>query len=173
MKGIVFTEFVEFVEEKFGFDALDEIIEKSGVDGVYTQAGNYPFEEMVALLVALSAREEKELQELLEMYGFHLFGRLAKIYPYMNRFNSALDVVNQIDNIIHPEVHKLYPDAELPSFVTLESKEDFVSLEYHSKKSLQHLAKGLILGAGNYYNEVLEVSVIEENGTVRLEVNKH
>ncbi len=172
MKGVVFTEFVEFVEEKFGFDALDEIIEKSGVDGVYMQAGNYPFEEMVALLVALCERESKELHELLEMYGFHLFGCLAKIYPYMDRFSSAMDVVNQIDSIIHPEVHKLYPDAELPSFVTLESKEDFITLEYHSKKSLQHLAKGLILGAGNYYNEALEVSVLEESGTVRLEVKK-
>ena len=171
MKGVVFTEFVEFVENKFGFDTLDTIIENSGVSGVYTQAGNYPFEEMVSLLGALATHEHKELSELLEMYGFHLFGRLAKIYPYMDRFSSAFDVVSHIDNIIHPEVHKLYPDAELPSFVTTEVGENFIVLAYHSQKGLQNLAKGLILGAADYYGERLEVEIEtgEQGVIVRVE----
>ncbi|GAL28660.1 guanylate cyclase-related protein [Vibrio variabilis] len=33
MKGIIFTEFMELVEEKFGLDVLDEVLEMSGDEG--------------------------------------------------------------------------------------------------------------------------------------------
>jgi len=38
MKGMVFTEFIEFVEREFGFDVVDAMIEKSNVPngGAYT-----------------------------------------------------------------------------------------------------------------------------------------
>ncbi len=42
MKGIVFTEFIELVEDKFGFEAADEIIENSdySFDSASRQARN-------------------------------------------------------------------------------------------------------------------------------------
>ena len=56
MKGLVFTELLEYVEENFGFDVADKIIENAKLEnnGAFTQAGNYPFEELVKLVVALS-----------------------------------------------------------------------------------------------------------------------
>ncbi|MBT8311465.1 MAG: hypothetical protein HKP23_01335, partial [Flavobacteriaceae bacterium] len=38
MKGIVFTEFLEMVEDKFGLEVVDTIIEKAELpsEGVYT-----------------------------------------------------------------------------------------------------------------------------------------
>lgn len=55
MKGLVFTELLEYVENNFGFDMADKIIEDSNLenDGAYTQAGNYPFEELIKLVNAL------------------------------------------------------------------------------------------------------------------------
>ena len=50
MKGVVFTEYVEFIEETFGFDVVDDMIEKAGVSGVYTQAGNYEFDELFKMV---------------------------------------------------------------------------------------------------------------------------
>jgi len=45
MKGIVFTEFLELVENKFGLEMLDAIIEASNLEseGVYTRIGTYNF----------------------------------------------------------------------------------------------------------------------------------
>jgi hypothetical protein len=172
MKGVVFTEFVEFVESSFGFDAVDKMIEDSGLSGVYTQAGNYPFDEMVALIVALSKAQNVEVNTLLEGYGVHLFGRLAGIYPNINKFSSAFDLISHVDNIIHPEVHKLYPDAELPSFKVVEFNANKLTMEYQSDKPLQHLAKGLMIGAGKHYKEDLEVTIYEETKPVLLEVLK-
>lgn len=36
MKGIIFTEFMELVEEKFGLDVLDQVLDLSNDEGVYT-----------------------------------------------------------------------------------------------------------------------------------------
>lgn len=172
MKGVVFTEFVEFVENSFGFDAVDSMIEDSGLSGVYTQAGNYPFEEMVTLLVALSKEQNVEVNELLEKYGEHLFSRLASIYPNINKFSSSFDLISHVDNIIHPEVHKLYPDAELPSFQVIINEPKKLVMEYLSEKSLQHLAKGLILGVAKHYKEDLTINIHEDQKPITIEVLK-
>ncbi|MGB3962655.1 MAG: heme NO-binding domain-containing protein [Sulfurimonas sp.] len=173
MKGVVFTEFIEFVEKKFGFDTVDVMIENSGLSGVYTQAGNYPFEEMVALVTALSQESGVGVSELIESYGKHLFGLLISIYPHVDRFSSAFDIIAHVDNIIHPEVKKLYPDADLPSFTIKEQTPERILLQYLSNKGLQDLAKGLMIGAGEYYKEDISVTVFADRRPIEIEVRKN
>ncbi len=57
MKGIVFTEFIEMVESKFGFDMMDDIIESANLPsgGIYTAVGTYDHTEMVQLVIEISA----------------------------------------------------------------------------------------------------------------------
>jgi hypothetical protein len=66
MKGVVFTEFLEFIEDKFGFDISDDMIEnsKTSTEGVYTQAGNYPFEDMLSMVQTLSKLTNVPLGDL-------------------------------------------------------------------------------------------------------------
>jgi hypothetical protein len=58
MKGMVFTEFLEMVEDKFGFDTADDIIETSkdklSTEGIYTAVGTYPHTEIITLVTNLS-----------------------------------------------------------------------------------------------------------------------
>ena len=44
MKGIVFTEFLEMVEDKFSADMVDDIIDDCDLasGGAYTAVGTYP-----------------------------------------------------------------------------------------------------------------------------------
>ena len=58
MKGIVFTEFLEMVEQKFGLEVLDQIIIESNLasGGIYTSVGTYDFIEMQSLIVKLSEK---------------------------------------------------------------------------------------------------------------------
>ena len=55
MLGIVFTEFMEMVEERFSPEVLDRIMEQAAPanQGAYTAVGYYPHEEILALVVAL------------------------------------------------------------------------------------------------------------------------
>ena len=53
MKGIVFSEFMDLVEEKFGWETIDELIESTNLPsgGSYTAVGTYPHSEIVSLVV--------------------------------------------------------------------------------------------------------------------------
>lgn len=172
MKGVVFTELIEFIESAYGFDAVDAMIEESGVSGVYTQVGTYPFEELVSLVSTLAKQQKTEIPTLLEFYGKHLFGVLVSLYPHFDQFHSSFEVITKVDKIIHPEVHKLYPEAELPTFMLKEESLNRLLLEYQSNKKLQHLAKGLMVGAGEYYGENISVTLHEEGSIIKIEVTR-
>ena len=56
MKGIVFTEFLEMVEQKFSPELVDLIVEEAELPsgGVYTTVGTYNHGEMIRLVTCLS-----------------------------------------------------------------------------------------------------------------------
>ena len=155
MKGIVFTEFVEMVEGAFGLDTADDLLEGTELasGGVYTAVGTYAFEELVALVVGLSERTSAAVPELLHAFGLHLFGRFVVAYPqFFAEAGGALDFLERIEGYIHPEVLKLYPDAELPRF---ETRRDGSGLEmvYRSPRRLGDFAAGLVQGCLAHFGE--------------------
>ena len=87
MKGIVFTEFLELVEDKFGMEMVDEIIEASDLEseGVYTTIGTYNFSEMLQLLKQLSSRTNIAIDDLLLVYGEHFFFSYRKKLQWVIR----------------------------------------------------------------------------------------
>ena len=57
MKGIVFVEFIEMIENDFSIEMSDRLIEMSDLpsNGIYTSVGTYAPEEMITLVGNLSA----------------------------------------------------------------------------------------------------------------------
>lgn len=147
MKGIVFTKFIEMVESQFSVDLADEMIESSEIPsgGSYTAVGTYDHKEMVAMLVTLSRLTGKPVPELLHAYGKYLFTQFASLYPvFFEGVSSSIAFVARIEDVIHVEVRKLYPDAELPRFEVVESTPDRLEIIYRSDRHLGDLAAGLI-----------------------------
>jgi len=171
MKGMVFTELVEFVEEKFGFDVADSMIEASLLPdkGSYTQAANYSFDELLSIISKLSEITGIDIGTLIETYARHLFGRIVGLYPPMTQnFTSALPFIAQVDTFIHPQVKKLYPDADLPSFQMISMDEKILVIDYISNKPLIPMARGLMLGASDFFNQKITITHIDmhpESGT--------
>lgn len=162
MKGIVFSEFIEMVEDTFSPEIADEIIEASSTKlasaGSYTAVGVYDHLELVELVSELSKRSGIDVHSLVKTFGRHLAGRFAEIYPsFFEEVDSTLDFLESVDNHIHVEVLKLYPDAELPRFKT-ERDGDQLIMEYASNRPFSALARGLIEGSGLYFGEQLEVA---------------
>ena len=157
MKGIVFTEFSTMVEEKFGFEVLDDIIMRSGIasGGSYTAVGTYPHEEMIALVVALSETTGIAVPDLVKAFGAHLFDVFSKNYGvFFANVNNAFDFFESIETYIHVEVHKLYPEAELPKFTCQRSPDDKqLLLTYSSPRPFADLAEGLITSCLKYFGE--------------------
>lgn len=160
MKGVVFTEFLDFVAARFGEDMVDDIIDASDLPsgGAYTAVGTYSHAEMASLGGALAARSGLPIPALLRDFGEHLSARFAKHYPaFFSRSSELFDFLESIEGHIHVEVRKLYPDAELPSF-TIESRApDRLVMLYRSPRHLEALAEGLILGSARQFGVAVRV----------------
>lgn len=160
MRGVIFTEMIEFVEEALGFEIADKMIEKANLEngGSFSQGGNYPFDSMVKLLTALSEITGKAPNDLLFIFGEYLFTVLVKLYGKdIRAVGSSIDFINSVEEYVHVEVKKLYPDADLPKFITEEIDEKHIVLVYQSEKKLESFAHGLITACGKYFNEPLDV----------------
>ncbi|WP_306642865.1 heme NO-binding domain-containing protein [Sanyastnella coralliicola] len=178
MKGVVFTEFLEMVEDKFGFDVADKIISNADLPsgGVYTAVGTYEHSEMVQLVTNLSGESGLSIPQLLNAYGNHLFTRFAAGYgQFFTGVTDGFVFLEQIEGYIHVEVRKLYPDAELPSFETKRIDDNTLEMIYTSERRMADFAEGLIEGCATHFNETYDINKenIEESGkVVRFTINR-
>lgn len=156
MKGVVFTEFYDFVETHHSPLVLQEIINQAGLatDGAYTATGTYPSCDMGSLVVSAAQKLGADVPVLLKLFGEHLLGYFARQYPqYFEEANDSFELLERVENHIHKDVRKLYPDAELPVFDIVENRSDYFEMIYQSARGLGDLCEGLISGCMNYYNE--------------------
>jgi hypothetical protein len=160
MKGMIFTEFLEMVEDKFGFDMLDTILGDAHdpQEGVYTAVNTYSHTQLVDLVVALHKKTEIPLPDLLKVYGRHLFAKLVENYPSLiTGITDPFVMLVDIEVLIHTEVRKLYPEANPPKFYGKILNEKTLELHYESHRSMGDVAEGLILGCGDYFNIPMQV----------------
>ncbi|MEP4079075.1 heme NO-binding domain-containing protein [Haloferula sp.] len=154
MKGIIFTHFIQMVEEAHGIRTVDRIIELSDLPsgGSYTAVGTYDHTEIVKLVTNLSEETSTEVPELLRQFGKYLFGHLAKSYPqFVEGVGNPLDFLGRIEGYIHVEVRKLYPDAELPRFECRRNSPNELVMIYQSIRHFEDLCEGLIRGSLDHF----------------------
>jgi hypothetical protein len=167
MKGIVFTEFLEMVEQKFSPDLADRIIDAAELPsgGVYTAVGTYDHHEMVKLVSCLSLETGTDGDELLRLFGAYMFERFYVLFPkYFEGIQSASEFLEKIDDYIHVEVRKLYPEAELPSFGCDTSQPGRLCLTYRSTRPFASLADGLIRGCLAHFREPADIVIEDLSG---------
>lgn len=160
MRGMVFTEFMAMVEDQFGFETLDTVITDADLpnQGAYSSVGAYDHKELVRMVMVLSRLTEIEASTLISAFGKYLFGRFAKKYPtFFEGPETTFEFLETVEETVHVEVLKLYPDAELPSFDFTRKTDDTVHMVYRSKRCFADLAQGLMEGCADHYGETLEI----------------
>lgn len=160
MKGMVFTEFLELVDEKFSFEITERLIEMSQLpsDGIYTAVGTYDYQEIVTLVSNLSTLTDATVSDLLKAFGRHLFQRFVLSFPlFFEGMCSSMEFLPRVQDYVHSEVRKLYPDAELPNFSCSKPEGGTMIMTYRSSRNLADLAEGLILACIDHFGESLSV----------------
>lgn len=156
MKGIVFTEFLEMVEQTNGYDLVDTLLMTTDLPsgGVYTAAGTYSHLELSRLVATLGQVTHRSDASVLQEYGRYLFQTfLANYQHFIKAAPNAFTFLSSVDSYIHVEVKKLYPEAELPTFTVVQLDERTLRMVYQSSRRMGDLAYGLIEATMAYYQE--------------------
>ncbi len=180
MIGSIFVEFLGHVEEKYGFDTVDQIIEqlddKLSTGGAYTTVGNYPHDEMLAMAVALCTLGNKSVTEIVHDFAEHLMQVFHDQHGrYFNSDNDVFDFLLSVGDVIHADVRKLYLDARPPTVSGKLNSDGSLELSYESHRPLAELALALTASSGKYFNQSLSVDVIgrsEDDKRITMRVRK-
>lgn len=166
MKGIVFTEFLDMATNKYGENIVDDAIELCDLPsgGAYTAAGIYDCREFIDLAMAMSKILKIEKSDLLFQFGHFLFFRFTQMMPhFFVNTSSSFELLESLDQYIHIEVKKLYPEAELPKFTIVYPIKNMMFLTYKSVRPMSDMATGLINGCIEYYGENISVEYEDKN----------
>jgi hypothetical protein len=120
MKGIVFNDFLELVEIKFGLEMVGRIIPESQLssNGIYTAVGTYRFYEMLQLLQNLSHHSKISIDSLLLNYSQYFFSVIqTSRLSFLITYKDPIEMLSFIENYIHIEVKKICSKAEFPIFI--------------------------------------------------------
>jgi hypothetical protein len=158
LKGIVFNLLEQCVREEHGEDTWDDLLDAAGVEGAYTSLGNYEDDEFRALVAAAAHALELSCEEVERWFGRAAMAPLAERYPELfEPHQSTSRFVLTLNDIIHPEVRKLYPGADVPDFDLQTESAHRVTLKYRSPRRMCAFAEGLIEGAAQHYGEQVRI----------------
>lgn len=159
MKGIIFNLLEEVVIQEHGDDVWDDILDSARVDGAYTAVGSYADAEFLQLLGAMPTALGRTPEDLLRWFGARSIPLLARRYPvFFEGHASTRSFLLTLNDIIHPEVRKLYPDADVPVFeFDTPNRDGTLVVGYRSARRLCALAEGFIQGASTHYGEQVAI----------------
>ncbi|WP_114767072.1 heme NO-binding domain-containing protein [Vibrio rhodolitus] len=166
MKGIIFTEFMDLVEDKFGLEVLDQVLDGAGDEGVYTAVGSYDHRDLVKLIVKLSEITELPPETLQQVFGQSVFNNLYSTLPNsasLHECKNSFQFVRLVEDYIHIEVKKLYPEANPPKFEFISESETELVFDYKSARCMSHVCLGLVQGCADHFNEQLEIAMDDQS----------
>ncbi len=166
MKGIIFTEFIEHIEQELGLDVLDAVLSAGNFasGGSYTAVGDYDHRELIQLVAALSKATKIPASELLlgfSRYLFRIFVRRPE--TVQAGATNTFEMLEALDTTVHTTVRKLYPNASLPAFKCTREG-DTMRVHYQSHRCMGAFACGMLRAAIEHYGDALEIEEIDLDG---------
>lgn len=147
------------VVNQHGPDAWERLIDEAGVEGAYTAVGTYPHEELHGLVSAASSLLSTPVDDLVRWFGRTAIPLLVERYPvFFEKHSTTKDFALTLNDVIHPEVRKLFPGAYAPEFDFDDTGPDSLALGYKSYRDLCFFAEGLMEGAAAHYGEDVRIT---------------
>jgi hypothetical protein len=117
---------------------------------------------MMKLVDAAASALGQPPDDVLRWFGREVLPELAKQFPdFFTKHSDTRSFLLTLNDVIHPEVRKLYPGADVPSFDYDTSSQDELLMGYTSSRKLCMFGEGLIEGAALYYGDSLTVHQVQ------------
>ena len=161
MHGSICVILKKFVEQNFGREVWSEILRLAGHDGlVLSPIQNYPDEAVFAIVGAACEHLELEMGTALEAVGEFAAAELVRFARGMLHPDwKTFELLANIESLIHRTIRVSNPEAEPATIQAFELSKDEVQVVYSSQRGLCALAKGILKGLGNVFDE--ELTVVE------------
>lgn len=158
MKGIIFTEFVSHIEDIYGLEVCEQMLEAAADEGIYTSVGNYDHQRIVTLIVALHRITGTDVDVIQRDFGTAAFPVLLSSLPgIIDNCADMFSFVERVENHIHVEVKKLYPDSTPPTFQFISRDEMCMVMDYHSARCMGAVCHGLLLGCAAHFEQSVSI----------------
>ena len=159
--GVIHAGLRDFAVARLGADGWDRVRADAGLpDAPLVTSVRYPDEQVPAVLIALSKRTATPLATVIGDFGEFLAPVLIRRYDaFVDPEWRTLDLVENVERVMHRAVRVNEPDAEPPRLTTRRSSDREVEVIYTSERRMCALAKGIVRGVAAHYGE--EVSVTE------------
>lgn len=164
MKGIVFVEFNTFIEELFGDEFWEELLDEANLpsEGIYTSVGTYDDQELFTLIGLVCEKKGLTGKEAQHAFGKWVFIKLYQAAPAeAHQFTDVFEFLHAVEDVIHVEVKKLNPDAILPEFEFLSETPSLLRMVYKSPRNLCFFCEGLIEGLSEHTGQKVSVEQSE------------
>jgi hypothetical protein len=159
VKGVIFNLVESVVRSERGDDAWDDVIDESGVSGAYTALGSYPDSDLVDIAQTVARQVGTDTSSVVRHVGHEGLELLARRYPeFFTPHEDVRSFLLTLNDIIQPEVRRLYPGALVPEFEYRMDQPGVLELVYRSERGRCDLAEGLVLGAGRHYGQRIGIS---------------
>lgn len=159
MKGIIFNLVEEVITEDYGADAWDDLLDGTPVSGTYSAVASYPDAELSAIVDSASAMTGLTPGQLLRYVGRRSMPLMADRYPeFFEMHRGSRTLLLSLNDVIHPEVRKMYEGADPPIFVYHERPNGVLEMDYYSKRTLCALAEGMAMGVADHYGETIAIA---------------
>ncbi|KAB1186627.1 MULTISPECIES: heme NO-binding domain-containing protein [Haloferax] len=160
MHGIVLNQLKSFVVETYDRDTWATLQQEAGLPGkLYVPVTEYPDEDVLALVETASELTEIPIPDLLEAFGEFLVPPLLETYGvHVDKDWTGLELIANVERYIHIALRAKQVSTYTPP--ELESgwrDNNTVSLVYQSDRQLCHLARGIITGVGDHFDEPFEI----------------
>ena len=169
MKGSVFRVFAKMVEQNFGNEMFDDLVEDCQLPsgGAYTSVGYYNDRELFDLVAALSLRTQTPVPAVLHAFGeFWVLVFLEKYALANEAYASLFDFLDDIETHWRAETLSLYPSDQHPTFEVRRVDDQTTTVVFRALPPLSQAAPGILgilEGAVAYYGVDAKVEMEDKD----------
>lgn len=154
MKGVVFVELLELLDDRFSMEFTEKVIEVARVPsaGAYNALGQFDHRELLALMEAYESCSHDNPTPIYRELGQRLVTRCITEFPTLFRTDSCLsDTLGHMESLMHMDDLLVDQSSELPEIKLEQVTERQLVLDYFYDPRLADFTIGLIHGCAEYH----------------------
>lgn len=166
MVGFIFTELIEMVEERYGYEVIDRVILSLDLDsnGVYTSVKSYPDCEYFQLIDQLANEVGVDDESLQLDFGKFLFkSSLRRFAPILMDVDDSIGFFKTMHHHLNTNFSKIYPNDDF-GLIKIKPEKEYLSIYYRNDNKMSFMIEGVIKGACTHYHRDIEILKEFEKG---------